>query len=121
MKRALVIGGSLGGLFAANLLADLGWEVDVYEKVMDDLAARGASHRRRRPARSRARATLSGPGARVRRLRRVAQHRRGKRAASGDARMARHELLVCAAAGRDDALLPGAGQGSIATRARLEL
>ena len=40
--KALVIGGSLGGLFAANLLADLGWEVDVYEKVGDDLAARGA-------------------------------------------------------------------------------
>ncbi len=40
--RAIVIGGSLGGLFAANLLADLGWEVEVYEKVGDDLAARGA-------------------------------------------------------------------------------
>src|SRR5437868_13681396 len=40
--RALVIGGSLGGLFAANLLADLGWEVDVFEKVADDLASRGA-------------------------------------------------------------------------------
>lgn len=42
MPRALVIGGSLGGLFAANLLHDLGWEVEVYEKVGDDLAARGA-------------------------------------------------------------------------------
>ena len=40
--RAVVIGGSLGGLFAANLLSDLGWEVDVYERVADDLAARGA-------------------------------------------------------------------------------
>ena len=40
--RALVIGGSLGGLFAANLLADLGWDVEVFEKVGDDLAARGA-------------------------------------------------------------------------------
>ncbi len=40
--RALVIGGSLGGLFAANLLADLGWQVDVFEKVADDLASRGA-------------------------------------------------------------------------------
>jgi 2-polyprenyl-6-methoxyphenol hydroxylase-like FAD-dependent oxidoreductase len=40
--KALVIGGSLGGLFAANLLSDLGWEVDVYERVSDDLAARGA-------------------------------------------------------------------------------
>jgi 2-polyprenyl-6-methoxyphenol hydroxylase-like FAD-dependent oxidoreductase len=42
MARALVIGGSLGGLFAANLLADMGWEVEVFEKVGDDLAARGA-------------------------------------------------------------------------------
>src|SRR3954464_8525212 len=41
-RRALVIGGSLGGLFAANLLADLGWEVEVFEKVGDDLAVRGA-------------------------------------------------------------------------------
>lgn len=41
-SRALVIGGSLGGLFAANLLHDLGWEVDVYERVPDDLASRGA-------------------------------------------------------------------------------
>jgi 2-polyprenyl-6-methoxyphenol hydroxylase-like FAD-dependent oxidoreductase len=38
----LVIGGSLGGLFAANLLGDLGWDVEVYEKVGDDLAVRGA-------------------------------------------------------------------------------
>jgi len=41
-RRALIVGGSLGGLFAANLLHDLGWQVDVYEKVDDDLAARGA-------------------------------------------------------------------------------
>lgn len=40
--RAIVIGGSVGGLFAANLLQDLGWEVDVFERVGDDLAARGA-------------------------------------------------------------------------------
>jgi 2-polyprenyl-6-methoxyphenol hydroxylase-like FAD-dependent oxidoreductase len=41
-SRAVVIGGSLGGLFAANLLHDLGWDVDVYERVPDDLASRGA-------------------------------------------------------------------------------
>jgi 2-polyprenyl-6-methoxyphenol hydroxylase-like FAD-dependent oxidoreductase len=40
--RAVVIGGSLGGLFAANLLHDLGWQVDVFERVPDDLASRGA-------------------------------------------------------------------------------
>lgn len=40
--RALVIGGSLGGLFAANLLARAGWEVEVYERVGAALAERGA-------------------------------------------------------------------------------
>jgi 2-polyprenyl-6-methoxyphenol hydroxylase-like FAD-dependent oxidoreductase len=40
--RAVIIGGSLGGLFAANLLHDLGWEVEVFERVPDDLAVRGA-------------------------------------------------------------------------------
>jgi 2-polyprenyl-6-methoxyphenol hydroxylase-like FAD-dependent oxidoreductase len=41
-RRAIVIGGSLGGLFAANLLHAIGWHVDVYERVADDLATRGA-------------------------------------------------------------------------------
>jgi 2-polyprenyl-6-methoxyphenol hydroxylase-like FAD-dependent oxidoreductase len=40
--RALVIGGSLGGLFAANLLLARGWDVLVYERAADDLATRGA-------------------------------------------------------------------------------
>jgi len=38
----MVIGGSLGGLFAANLLRAHGWDVHVYERVADDLATRGA-------------------------------------------------------------------------------
>ena len=41
-QRAIIVGGSIGGLFAANLLANLGWAVDVYERVADDLAGRGA-------------------------------------------------------------------------------
>jgi len=41
-QRAIVIGGSLGGLFAANMLNARGWHVDVYERVSDDLATRGA-------------------------------------------------------------------------------
>ena len=40
--RALVIGGSLGGLFAAHLLRNDGWKVDVFERVPDELAGRGA-------------------------------------------------------------------------------
>jgi len=41
-QRAIVIGGSLGGLLAANWLHREGWEVDVFERVEDDLASRGA-------------------------------------------------------------------------------
>ena len=40
--RALVVGGSVGGLFAALLLRTLGWEVEVFERATDDLAGRGA-------------------------------------------------------------------------------
>jgi 2-polyprenyl-6-methoxyphenol hydroxylase-like FAD-dependent oxidoreductase len=40
--RVAIIGGSLGGLFAANLLHRRGWTVDVYEKVSEELAERGA-------------------------------------------------------------------------------
>jgi 2-polyprenyl-6-methoxyphenol hydroxylase-like FAD-dependent oxidoreductase len=39
--RALVIGGSLGGLFAANLLRSIGWDVAVFERSKADLADRG--------------------------------------------------------------------------------
>ena len=42
MPQALVIGGSLGGLLAANLLQSIGWKVQVFERVGDDLASRGA-------------------------------------------------------------------------------
>lgn len=40
--RALIIGGSVGGLFAAHLLGSIGWDVDVFERVNEDLASRGA-------------------------------------------------------------------------------
>jgi 2-polyprenyl-6-methoxyphenol hydroxylase-like FAD-dependent oxidoreductase len=40
--RALVIGGSLGGLFAANLLVRSGWEAVIYERIGEPLHARGA-------------------------------------------------------------------------------
>jgi 2-polyprenyl-6-methoxyphenol hydroxylase-like FAD-dependent oxidoreductase len=42
MSRALIVGGSLGGLFAANLLMRAGWQVDVYERSGEELAGRGA-------------------------------------------------------------------------------
>jgi 2-polyprenyl-6-methoxyphenol hydroxylase-like FAD-dependent oxidoreductase len=40
--RALVVGGSVGGLFAALLLRGAGWDVAVYERSTEDLAGRGA-------------------------------------------------------------------------------
>jgi 2-polyprenyl-6-methoxyphenol hydroxylase-like FAD-dependent oxidoreductase len=39
--RALVIGGSLAGLFAANFLRTIGWDVTVFERSEADLAGRG--------------------------------------------------------------------------------
>lgn len=41
-RRALVIGGSLGGLFIGNLLLRAGWDVHVYEHSRGDLVGRGA-------------------------------------------------------------------------------
>jgi 2-polyprenyl-6-methoxyphenol hydroxylase-like FAD-dependent oxidoreductase len=41
-RKALVIGGSFGGLFAATLLARAGWDVDIFERVGSALADRGA-------------------------------------------------------------------------------
>lgn len=40
--RAVIIGGSLGGLFAANLLLRQGWDVEVFEHSGAELAGRGA-------------------------------------------------------------------------------
>lgn len=40
--RAIVAGGSLGGLFAANLLHRAGWDVVVCERSGEELAGRGA-------------------------------------------------------------------------------
>ncbi|AKU98373.1 Salicylate hydroxylase [Labilithrix luteola] len=40
-RRAIIIGGSLGGLFAAVLLREAGWTVDVYERSPGDLESRG--------------------------------------------------------------------------------
>lgn len=40
-NRAIVIGGSLGGLFAGILLRSIGWEVDIYERSPRTLDSRG--------------------------------------------------------------------------------
>src|SRR4029077_9821074 len=41
-RRALVIGGSLGGLFAACLVRSVGWDAVVFERNAEDLTGRGA-------------------------------------------------------------------------------
>ncbi|HEX3971550.1 MAG TPA: FAD-dependent monooxygenase, partial [Stellaceae bacterium] len=42
-QRALIVGGSVGGLFAAHLLRAHGWDVTVFERSGSALADRGAS------------------------------------------------------------------------------
>ena len=42
MAKALIVGGSLGGLFAANLLHRAGWDVLVCERAGEALSGRGA-------------------------------------------------------------------------------
>lgn len=41
-RRAIIIGGSMAGLFAGHFLMRRGWQVDVYERTPGRLSARGA-------------------------------------------------------------------------------
>jgi len=41
-QRAIIIGGSMAGLFCGVLLRAAGWEVDIYERAGEELASRGA-------------------------------------------------------------------------------
>jgi 2-polyprenyl-6-methoxyphenol hydroxylase-like FAD-dependent oxidoreductase len=41
-RRALIVGGSMSGLFAALMLRRCGFEVEIYERVESELAGRGA-------------------------------------------------------------------------------
>jgi 2-polyprenyl-6-methoxyphenol hydroxylase-like FAD-dependent oxidoreductase len=41
-RRAIIIGGSMSGLFAAAFLRQIGWEADVYERSAVELVGRGA-------------------------------------------------------------------------------
>lgn len=40
-NRAIVIGGSLGGLFTGIMLRSIGWDVDIYERSDHNLDSRG--------------------------------------------------------------------------------
>ena len=42
MRRVIVIGGSLGGLFAGNTLLRSGWDVTIVERSRGRLEGRGA-------------------------------------------------------------------------------
>src|SRR5579859_8114775 len=41
-RRAIIIGGSMSGLFAAAFLRQIGWDCDVYERSGVELVGRGA-------------------------------------------------------------------------------
>ena len=41
-RRAIIIGGSMSGLFSAAFLSQIGWVVDVYERSRVELVGRGA-------------------------------------------------------------------------------
>lgn len=42
MARAIIVGGSMAGLLAANLLLRQGWDVELFERTAEGLEARGA-------------------------------------------------------------------------------
>src|SRR5918996_3451636 len=41
-RRAIIIGGSMSGLFTAAFLRQIGWDCDVYERSGVELVGRGA-------------------------------------------------------------------------------
>src|SRR5262245_34251011 len=41
-RRAVIIGGSMSGLFGAAFLRQIGWDVDVFERSAVELVGRGA-------------------------------------------------------------------------------
>src|SRR3954454_25008121 len=41
-RRAVIIGGSMSGLFSAAFLRQIGWDCDVYERSSVELVGRGA-------------------------------------------------------------------------------
>jgi 2-polyprenyl-6-methoxyphenol hydroxylase-like FAD-dependent oxidoreductase len=41
-RRAIIIGGSMSGLFSAAFLRQIGWRAEVYERSLVELVGRGA-------------------------------------------------------------------------------
>jgi 2-polyprenyl-6-methoxyphenol hydroxylase-like FAD-dependent oxidoreductase len=46
-RRAIVIGGSIAGLFIGAFLRRIGWQVDIYERSSIELIGRGVGISRR--------------------------------------------------------------------------
>ena len=46
-RRAIVIGGSIAGLFVGAFLRRVGWQVDIYERSSIELIGRGVGISRR--------------------------------------------------------------------------
>ena len=42
MKKAIIVGGSMGGMLAGNILIRQGWAVEILERTREGLEARGA-------------------------------------------------------------------------------
>ncbi len=77
--RAIIAGGSMGGLFAAAALRRIGWRADVFEKTPVELSGRGAgivTHRELVAAMEEVGASTEALGVEV--LERVAFDRRGE-------------------------------------------
>jgi 2-polyprenyl-6-methoxyphenol hydroxylase-like FAD-dependent oxidoreductase len=62
-RRALIIGGSMAGLFTALLLRKQGWRVDVFERSAEKLSSRGAGIATHEPLIAALRAAGVDPGA----------------------------------------------------------
>lgn len=63
-RKAIIVGGSVAGLFVGNMLHRAGWDVAIYERVPDDLASRGAGiarHAEMEPIMAAAGVTETGP------------------------------------------------------------
>ena len=45
MKKAIVVGGSMAGMLAGNMLIRQGWDVEILERSREGLEARGAGIR----------------------------------------------------------------------------
>lgn len=63
-RKAVIVGGSVAGLFIGNMLHRAGWDVSIHERVGDDLASRGAGiarHAEMEPIMAAAGVTETGP------------------------------------------------------------